>query len=146
VIELQTEHARLTAKLAEAQAKLNELAFISERLQIESRGPIGPPGPRGRDGRDGALGPRGERGAEGKKGKPAPVVAEWRVDAGTFVATPHMSDGSSGAPLHLMPLFQVFESATSAIADRDENAAEQELRDEIAREAQRVRDGLPARG
>ena len=40
---------RLAAKIAEAQAKVNELAFVSERLRVENRGPQGLPGPMGRD-------------------------------------------------------------------------------------------------
>ena len=119
IARLEMDAARLTAKLAEAQAKLNELAFVSERLRIENRGPPGVKGERGRDGRDGPPGPRGEKGDQGERGKPVPTVATWEPDPEAFSITPRYSNGSTGVPVSLLALFQAYHNAVSHLEDAD---------------------------
>jgi hypothetical protein len=64
----------------------------------------------------GKAGPRGERGItglRGERGEAAPVIRSWEVDRARYVATPIMSDGSSGSPLDLHALFEQFLLETS---------------------------------
>jgi hypothetical protein len=101
IVGLETEIARLRATVAEAQSKVSELSFVSERLRIENKGPQGLPGPMGRDGHDGRPGARGERGERGETGSAAPMIVGWRIDSDRYLVTPQYSDGSSGPPLNL---------------------------------------------
>jgi hypothetical protein len=101
-LELQNSEQRaviaeLKATVAELAAKVGEVAFVSERLRIDKRGP---PGLRGERGRDGPPG-RGEKGERGERGDPAPMIVGWRVDSDRHLCTPQYSDGASGAPLNL---------------------------------------------
>jgi hypothetical protein len=125
LVRLETEIARLTAKVAEAQAKLNEVSFVQERLQIERRGPPGLAGPRGADGPRGETGLRGER---GEPGKPAPAVIEWRPDPEAFTIQAVLSDGSTGPMIALRSLFEAYDAAVSLIEDRDLTEAAQTAR------------------
>lgn len=143
IVGLETELAKLTAKLAEAQAKVNELAFVSERLRIEGRGPPGLPGPMGRDGPPGA---RGEKGDEGPKGKPAPVIAAWEPHPERFMITPVYSTGERGPPINMLSLFQAFNSAVEEEEDFAAAAAAAESRAENERQAEAFREGRPVRG
>jgi hypothetical protein len=128
--------SKLEAKLAEAQAKVSELSFISERLRIEARGPSGERGPMGRDGHDG---PRGERGAKGEPGKAAPTITAWAVDADNFSAAPILSDGSNGATLRLRPLYEAYDDQVDAGEAAAEADAARASRAEAEREAEASR-------
>jgi hypothetical protein len=146
IVGLETEIARLRATVAEAQSKVNELAFVSERLRVENKGPHGLPGPMGRDGHNGAPVPRGERGERGDQGRPAPVVAAWSVDERAFTATPLTGEGKpAGAVLHLRGLFEAFNDAINDADDAEEIDAARAMRDEVERQAANVREGRPAR-
>jgi hypothetical protein len=48
------------------------------------------------------MGLRGERGAA------APTIQSWQIDREHYVATPVMSDGSTGPPLPLRGLFEQY--------------------------------------
>ena len=92
------------------------LRLILENLRITQRGERGVDGdrgPPGRDGRDGEgrIGPRGER---GERGLPAPTIAAWAIDAERFVATPILSNGNTGAALHLQSLFETYDEQVDA--------------------------------
>jgi hypothetical protein len=101
VARIELENARLKVAVSELTAKVDTLTFISERLRLENRGPIGPPGPMGRDGVEGRPGARGERDERGETGSAAPMIVGWRIDSDRHLCTPQYSDGSSGAPLNL---------------------------------------------
>ena len=106
------------------------LRLILENLRITQRGERGVDGdrgPPGRDGRDGQglIGPRGEA---GPKGEPAPRLATWIVDEDRFTVTPILGDGSSGASLSLLGLFESYDRAVSQIDDHDLVHAAQEAR------------------
>ena len=77
------------------------MSFVSERLRVENKGPVGPRGTMGRDGREGRPGARGERGERGETGSAAPMIVGWRIDSERYLVTPQYSDGSSGPPLNL---------------------------------------------
>jgi hypothetical protein len=53
------------------------------------------------------MGLRGERGAA------ALTIRAWEIDRTRYVATPLMSDGSSGPPLELRTLFEQYFAETS---------------------------------
>jgi hypothetical protein len=142
--------ARVAAKFAEVRAEFgnqiealrNEnvaLKLILENLRITQRGERGidgDRGPPGRDGRDaapGALGPRGN------KGEPAPRLATWSVDAERFTVTPVFGDGSSGAALNLLELFQSYDRAVSEIEDHDLVEAARQAPAESGRQAEASR-------
>jgi hypothetical protein len=131
---LELSNAKLEAKLAEAQSKVNELAFVSERLRIEARGPPGVAGPMGRDG---PRGERGEKGDEGKQAMAAPRIASWLVHAATFEIQPLLSDGTRGAVLPLRPLFDAFNEAI--IAGDDDLEADADASARLAAEAEAER-------
>ena len=59
-------------------------------------------GDRGLKGERGFTGPRGERGQAGA------TIQSWQIDRALYVATPVMSDGSTGPPLELRTLFEQF--------------------------------------
>jgi hypothetical protein len=123
-------------------------ANIQESLRISTRGERGSDGARGvpgRDGRDG-VGQPGPAGSRGDRGEPAPRLATWSVDAERFVVTPIFGDGTSGAALNLLSLFQSYDQAVSDIEDRDIVSAAAASRAEAEREAEAVRQGRPARG
>jgi hypothetical protein len=139
IVKLEIENARDKATIAELRSKVAELDFVSERLRLENRGPIGPKGERGRDGRDGPDGVRGEKGDEGPKGKPAPIVVGWETRPDAFEVVPIYSDGERGLPIHLLSLFQAFHDMTSWVEDVAVNEAAQESRKAIEAEAERAR-------
>jgi hypothetical protein len=142
VSRVELENIRLKSALESLTAKVESLAFISERLRIENAGPPGPQGLMGRDGRDGVgqIGPRGER------GPPGPSTVAWKVDEQAFTVTPLNSDGKAGgAVLHLLPLFQSYTEQMEASADEEAYEAAQAQRAVIEREAENRRVGLPAR-
>lgn len=119
------------------------LRLILENLRITQRGERGidgDRGPPGRDGRDGVgqIGPRGER---GDRGAPAPRLTTWNIDEDRFIATPVFGDGSTGAPLNLLPLFASYDRAVQEFEDRDltEAAAASRARNEQEVEAARSR-------
>jgi hypothetical protein len=84
----------------------------------------------------GALGPRGDK---GDKGEPAPRLALWSVDEEGFVATPIFGDGSSGAPLNLLGLFESYDRATSGRDDADLVSDAADAREAAKREAEASR-------
>jgi hypothetical protein len=59
-------------------------------------------GERGLKGERGLIGPRGER------GQAAVTIQSWQIDRALYIATPVMSDGSTGPPLELQGLFEQF--------------------------------------
>ena len=66
----------------------------------------------------GKAGPRGERGIKGQRGErgeAAPAIHAWEIDRARYVATPIMSDGSSGPALELRALFEQFLLETSDV-------------------------------
>ena len=66
----------------------------------------------------GKAGPRGERGImglRGERGEAAPAIHAWEIDRARYVATPIMSDGSSGPALELRALFEQFLLETSDV-------------------------------
>lgn len=141
--ELQLENAQLKAVLAEIRAKVNEIAFVQERLQLDRCGPPGAAGPRGADGPRGEVGLRGER---GEPGRAAPTIVAWTTDDANFVAWPVFSNGvKATAGLHLHGMFEEFSEQIDA-SDADEaHDADRAQRGIIEREAANVRAGLPAR-
>ena len=59
----------------------------------------------------GHRGPSGERrimGLRGERGAAAPTIRDWQIDRAHYVATPLMSDGSTGPALELRGLFEQF--------------------------------------
>lgn len=142
---LETEIARLTAKVAEAQAKVGELSFVSERLRIENKGPQGLPGPMGRDGHDGRPGERGPKGADGRPGAPGPRPVSWDIDAEQFAVTPLMSDGRRGPTLHLRALFEEFNAQINDADAAEEHDAAASSRAALEREVALARQGAPPR-
>ena len=67
-------------------------------------------------GKRGVAGERGAQGERGPKGDPAPGVTSikgWKLDRARYVATPVMSDGSSGPSLELRGLFKQFQDETA---------------------------------
>jgi hypothetical protein len=59
-------------------------------------------------GKRGPPGARGITGLRGERGEAAPAIRAWEIDRARYVATPIMSDGSSGPPLELHGLFEQF--------------------------------------
>ena len=136
IARLAVENAQLRSGLAEVRAKLGELSFVQERLQIERRGPPGHAGPRGADGQ---VGPRGERGERGERGQAAPVVQAWEVRPEDFTIIPRLADGSTGVPICLLALFQAFHDATSWAEDVAIDEAAHESRQAAEAEAEHSR-------
>lgn len=101
IAALRLENAQAKAAVAELRAQVGELSFVSERLKVENKGPVGPRGMMGRDGRDGPRGEPGIRGERGETGSAAPMIVGWRIDSDRYLVTPQYSDGSSGPPLNL---------------------------------------------
>jgi hypothetical protein len=66
----------------------------------------------GKDGTIGPQGERGERGPIGPRGEPALTITGWRVDRGSYTATPLLSNGQEGAALELRGLFEQFVADT----------------------------------
>jgi hypothetical protein len=64
-------------------------------------------------GRTGSRGERGYTGERGAKGESGATFIGWKIDKRNYVATPFMSDGKIGPPLHLRELFQQFFAQTS---------------------------------
>jgi hypothetical protein len=127
LIEAQRRHFEgklggLANTIGALQNENQALRLILENLRITQRGERGidgDRGPPGRDGRDGAPGAVGPRGDKGAKGDPVPRLATWSVDAERFTVTPVFGDGSSGAALNLLELFQSYDRAVSEIEDHD---------------------------
>jgi hypothetical protein len=117
--ELRGQVSELKGALIEARHEIRELKLIQESLRISTRGESGRDGMRGIPGRDGLRGEIGPRGEKGDRGEPAPRLATWTVDAERFTVTPIFGDGSSGAALSLLGLFQSYDQAVSDIEDRD---------------------------
>ena len=138
---LEMEIAKLTAQVAIAQSKVNELSFVSERLRVENKGPQGLPGPMGRDGHAGAPGARGERGAAGRAGAPGPRIIGWECDDSSFVAVPLLSDGRKGAASHLRGMFESCNAQVEAGEVAEEIDAATASREATEREAQAARQG-----
>jgi hypothetical protein len=63
------------------------------------------PGKRGVAGEKGAP---GERGPKGERGEPGATIKGWKLDRARYLATPIMSDGTSGPALELRGLFEQF--------------------------------------
>jgi len=59
-------------------------------------------------GKPGKPGTRGDRGERGPPGPPAPRIVDWEIELGTYRAIPILSDGSKGAPLPVLPLFDAY--------------------------------------
>ncbi len=62
----------------------------------------------GKRGDKGLSGPRGETGPRGLQGEPGATIVGWEYDEASFAATPIMSDGTSGAPLKMRGMFDLF--------------------------------------
>jgi hypothetical protein len=139
VSELRGEVSELKAALIEARHEIRELKLIQESLRISTRGESGRDGARGVPGRDGQQGPIGPRGERGDRGAPAPRLATWNIDEDRFIATPVFGDGSTGAPLNLLPLFQSYDQAVSQIEDHDLVEAAHEARVENERQIEASR-------
>ena len=138
--ELQLENAQLKAALAEIRAKVNEIAFVQERLQLDRCGPPGAAGPRGADGPRGEVGLRGERGPPGLS---APFVTTWIVDERAFTATPVTAEGKpAGAVLHLRGLFETFNDAINDADDAADADAAAASRARTEREVDEARSRL----
>jgi hypothetical protein len=135
--KFDTMQASFDNQVAALKNENQALRLILENLRITQRGERGidgDRGPPGRDGRDGAPGALGPRGNRGDKGEPAPRLATWSIDAERFVVTPIFGDGSSGAALNLLGLFQSYDQAVSDIEDRDIVQAAHEARVENERQ------------
>ena len=145
VAGLQAENAQMRATLAELNAKVSELTFVSERLRVENKGPPGTRGERGRDGRDGPRGETGLQGEKGERGAPAPLVVGWDVAADDYAITPLMSDGSRGPMLHVRGIFETYDASADAANAAEQADADAVERAHVEREAANVRAGLPAR-
>ncbi len=132
IVALRDQVSELKAALIEARHEVRELKLIQESLRISTRGESGRDGVRGVPGRDGQQGPIGPRGERGDKGLPAPRLATWNIDEDRFIATPVFGDGSTGAPLNLLPLFASYDRAVQELEDRDltEAAAASRARNE----------------
>ena len=65
---------------------------------------------RGSRGDHGPKGERGLTGPKGERGQSAATIQSWQIDRALYVATPVMSDGSTGPPLELRGLFEQFVS------------------------------------
>ena len=63
---------------------------------------------RGSRGDRGLKGERGLTGPKGERGQAAATIQSWQIDRALYVATPVMSDGSTGPPLELRTLFEQF--------------------------------------
>jgi hypothetical protein len=64
----------------------------------------------------GKTGPKGERGYPGERGAQGASGANfiaWKIDKRNFVATPFMSDGKIGPPLHLREFFEEYFAQTN---------------------------------
>jgi len=142
VAGLKLANAELKAQLAAAQSKLNELAFIVDRLRVENRGPPGERGLTGRDGRDGAQGPPGPKGIRGQKGY---EIIGWKIDTASYVAIPQFYDGTEGPPLNLLGFFEKYHADTEADEAQVEIENTALRRAELELEAVRTLKGLPAR-
>jgi hypothetical protein len=136
IARLELENAQLRASFAELRAKVNELSFVQERLQIDRRGRPGVGGPRGADGPRGEVGQRGEK---GEPGRPAPVVVGWETRPDAFEVVPIYSDGERGPPINLLALFQAYHSATEWLEDADLEQAAAASRAEAERQAEASR-------
>jgi hypothetical protein len=68
---------------------------------------------RGARGRQGPSGARGLMGLRGERGEAGPAIKSWQIDRARYVATPIMSDGSTGPALELRPLFEQFYAEAS---------------------------------
>jgi hypothetical protein len=134
IAELRGQVSELKGALIEAKHEIRELRLVQESLRISTRGESGRDGMRGIPGRDGLQGPIGPRGERGDKGLPAPRLATWNIDEDRFIATPVFGDGSTGAPLNLLPLFQSYDQAVSQIEDHDLVEAAHEARVENERQ------------
>jgi hypothetical protein len=110
---IELENAKLKATVAALTAKVDSLAFISERLRVENQGPPGGAGPMGRDGHEGRPGARGERGERGAQGPPAPAIIAWEPDRARFMLTPVFSSGERGVPAHLRSLFEAYDQSAA---------------------------------
>jgi hypothetical protein len=114
IAELRNEVSELKGALIEARHEVRELKLIQESLRISTRGEPGRDGARGVPGRDGrdatGVGPCGEK---GDRGEAAPRLATWSVDAERFTVMPVFGDGTSGAALSLLELFQAYDRAVS---------------------------------
>jgi hypothetical protein len=66
----------------------------------------------GKRGVAGEKGPRGERGPQGEQGEAGATIRGWKLDRARYLATPIMSDGSSGPALELRTLFEQYQSET----------------------------------
>ena len=138
--ELQLENAQLKAALAEIRAKVNEIAFVQERLQLDRCGPPGAGGPRGADGPRGEVGLRGERGPPGLS---APFVTTWIVDERAFTATPVTAEGKpAGAVLRLRGFFEAFNDAINDADDAADADAAAASRARTEREVDEARSRL----
>ena len=142
---LETEIARLTAKVAEAQAKVGELSFVSERLRIEIKArkacrarwaAMAMTAGRASAAREE---PKAEQGREG----PRPV--SWDIDAAAFAVTPLMSDGRRGPTLHLRALFEEFDAQINDADAAEEHDAAASSRAALEREVALARQGAPPR-
>jgi hypothetical protein len=139
--KFDTMQASFDNQIGALKVENQSLRLILENLRITQRGERGidgDRGPPGRDGRDGVgqIGPRGER---GDKGLPAPRLATWNIDAERFTVTPIMGDGSSGAALNLLELFQSYDRAVSQIEDHDLVEAAHQARVENERQIEASR-------
>jgi len=63
---------------------------------------------RGSRGDHGPKGERGLTGPKGERGQAAATIQSWQIDRALYVATPVMSDGTTGPPLELRTLFEQF--------------------------------------
>jgi hypothetical protein len=68
---------------------------------------------RGSRGHRGPSGERGLMGLRGERGAAALTIRDWQIDRSRYVATPVMSDGSTGPALELRGLFEQFFAETS---------------------------------
>ena len=103
---LRAEISDLRAALTEARHETRELKLIQESLRVSTRAESGRDGSRGIPGRDGQQGPIGPRGEVGPRGEPARAIVDWQIDEDRFIATPQLSDGSTGAPLNSSGAFR----------------------------------------
>jgi hypothetical protein len=110
---LQAENVALKLQLAELKVAIEALKGRQgvldhkvERLVVTHTGPPGERGPQGLDGRDGADG------KSGPKGDPALRIVSWEVFPETYEITPIQSNGTKGAPMRLLALFQKYNSDT----------------------------------
>jgi hypothetical protein len=79
------------------------------------------------------------------RGQKGEQIVGWKIDTAAFTATPQYYDNREGVPICLRGMFEAYDRAVTEDYFDEAAAAEADARDQVEREAARVRLGLPAR-